>query len=110
MREIADQVKIPERRDPKANILPLIESWLRDAKNGQWLLIIDNVDDDSILRKGLASNQWELPHSQADIPTKPLMQFLPQCSHGSIIFTSRNKDLAFKVADAEDIIQIEPMN
>ncbi|CAI7635713.1 unnamed protein product [Penicillium palitans] len=110
MREIADQVKIPDRRDPKTSILPLVESWLRDSKNGNWLLIIDNFDDDAILRKPLAPSQEGLPHSQANIPTKPLLLFLPQCSHGSIIFTSRNKDLAFKVVDPGDIIQIEPMN
>jgi hypothetical protein len=43
--EIADQVKIPERRSPKADIFKLIHDWLRDEKKGKWLLILDNVDD-----------------------------------------------------------------
>jgi hypothetical protein len=44
-REIADQVKIPNRRNPKANIFKLVHDWLHDEKKGKWVLILDNADD-----------------------------------------------------------------
>ena len=34
-REIADQVEIPGRSDPKANIFKLVYNWLRDEKKGE---------------------------------------------------------------------------
>ena len=40
---------MPGRRDPKANIFKLVHDWLRDEKNGKWLLILDNIDDASFL-------------------------------------------------------------
>jgi hypothetical protein len=44
-RDIADQVNILGRQDPKANILKLVHDWLCDGKHGPWLLVIDNVGD-----------------------------------------------------------------
>ena len=41
--DIADHVKIPRRKDPKANI-KLVCDWLHDRRDGQWLLVLDNVD------------------------------------------------------------------
>jgi hypothetical protein len=37
-REIADQVKVRGRKDPQANVFKLVHDWLRNVKNGPWLL------------------------------------------------------------------------
>ena len=47
--EIAEQVKIPRRKDPQNNLFDLVTRWLRDAKKGKWLLVLDNADDDVVL-------------------------------------------------------------
>jgi hypothetical protein len=47
-RDIADKIPIPGREDPKADILQLVCAWLSDRRNGQWLMILDNADDDSV--------------------------------------------------------------
>ncbi|KAK2836980.1 hypothetical protein FQN49_006529 [Arthroderma sp. PD_2] len=48
-REIADRAKIPGR-DQSDNILKLVYDWLC-RQNGQWLIILDNADNTSFLRK-----------------------------------------------------------
>lgn len=96
-RDIADQAKIPGRQNPTANIFRLVESWLQDCRNGKWLLILDNVDDDGFLR---------VPNGS----TKPLLEFLPRSLNGSIIFTSRSQDVALRIVDYNSIIKIEPLD
>ena len=47
-REIAGKVKLPRRDDPRANVLQLVSEWLSDERNGPWLMILDNANDDDI--------------------------------------------------------------
>ncbi|OCK97191.1 uncharacterized protein K441DRAFT_470289, partial [Cenococcum geophilum 1.58] len=48
-RDIADLVKLAGRTDPQANVFKLARDWLRDEKNGRWLLVLDNADDAVVL-------------------------------------------------------------
>lgn len=109
-RDIADQAKILGRQDPTVNIYQLVESWLRDGKRGKWLLILDNVDDDTFLRQPLVKGQQGLEINHTNTPIKPLLEFLPQSLNGSIMITTRSQEVAFKFADHQDIIQVQPMN
>lgn len=47
--EIADQVKIPSRTNPKVDVFKLVHDWLRDERKGKWVLILDNVDNADFL-------------------------------------------------------------
>ncbi|KAJ5900176.1 uncharacterized protein N7473_004246 [Penicillium subrubescens] len=59
-RDIANQVKILGRQDPKVNIFALVENWLRDDNRGKWLLILDNVDDDQLLYPFSVATEMDL--------------------------------------------------
>ncbi|KAJ5707370.1 hypothetical protein N7488_007171 [Penicillium malachiteum] len=111
-RDIADQAKIPGRQDPTVNIFHLVESWLQDSKRGNWLLILDNVDDDGFLRQPSTISQQGLQIGQTNTSAKPLLQYLPQSSNGSIIITSRSKEVALRIVNHnhEHVLEIEPMN
>ncbi|KAJ5825761.1 hypothetical protein N7474_002899 [Penicillium riverlandense] len=110
-RGIADQVKITGRDNPNANIFQLVENWLRDERQGKWLVIVDNFDDDGLLcqlpARGLEGQRDGHDHVHA--PTKPLFEYLPRALHGSVIVTSRTKEVALKIVDHKDLIEIEPM-
>ncbi|KAJ5536023.1 hypothetical protein N7513_009209 [Penicillium frequentans] len=106
-RDIAEQAKLFGRKDPIVNIFQLVESWLQDAKR-KWLLILDNVDDDGFLRQP-ATGQQGLEASQSNLSTKPLLEYLPRSSNGSILITSRNREVALKMIDHQDVIQVHPM-
>ncbi|KAJ5612645.1 hypothetical protein N7510_005839 [Penicillium lagena] len=110
-RGIADQVKIPGRENPKTSIFQLVENWLQDERRGKWLVIVDNVDDDGLLHRLPASGQEGQRDGQdhVNIPTKPLFEFLPRALHGSVIVTSRTKEVALKIVEHKDLIEIKPM-
>ncbi|KAJ5662972.1 Tetratricopeptide-like helical [Penicillium longicatenatum] len=100
-RDIAEQVKVPNRNDPQIDLFKLVENWLRDEKRGKWILILDNVDDDDLFHK----------HSAAgNAATRPLFQYLPASLPGYIIITSRSREVALKLVDYKDLVEIHPMD
>ncbi|KAF3399052.1 hypothetical protein DPV78_006687 [Talaromyces pinophilus] len=97
---IAKVAEIPARDDPKINIAQLAYQWLCDPRNGRWLMVLDNADDDSIFFEGNTSNE-----------RGPLVSFLPQAAHGSILITSRNGIAARNLVGSEgNVIAVQPMN
>ncbi|CAG8394251.1 unnamed protein product [Penicillium salamii] len=108
-RDIADQAKIFGRNDPTVNIYQLVESWLRDGRRENWLLILDNVDDDGFLRQTSATGQQILKVGQTNASTKPLLEYLPRSPNGSIMITSRSQKVALRIVDHRDVIKVEPM-
>lgn len=102
-REIANRLKIPGRDDPRESVFQLVYSWLCDEKKGKWLLVLDNLDDESLLREPLQA------HSQNAALHKPFLAFLPRSSHGAILLTTRNEKVARMIVNECDIFRIEPM-
>lgn len=98
-REIADRVKIPGRQDPQANIFKLVENWLHDEKIGKWVCILDNVDDDQVLSV----------RSPANASNKPLLVYIPRSQNGSVIITSRSREVALKMVYYKGLIEVNPM-
>ncbi|KAJ5946980.1 hypothetical protein N7454_003819 [Penicillium verhagenii] len=114
LRDLADRAKIPGRQDLNSNICQLFGNWLRDGKIGEWILVLDNVDDDELLRKPLVPR---IPHTESQastqnhISTQPPLRYLLRSHSGSIIITSRNKGVALDIAGHEkNLIHIKPMN
>jgi hypothetical protein len=103
-------VKIPDRRDPKADIFKLVHNWLRDERKGKWLLILDNADDVSWLFKAETTDEAAPASWLHDRPTKPLPDHLPQSQNGSILITTRTRSVAPKLVEEGDVIAVEPMD
>ncbi|KAL3428598.1 hypothetical protein BDV09DRAFT_201434 [Aspergillus tetrazonus] len=98
--QIASVGEIPGRDSPKTNILQLVYQWLCDLRNGHWLMVLDNADDDTMFFDADDSN------SQG-----PLVKFLPQVTHGLILITSRNRLAAENlVGNYSVVIGILPMD
>ncbi|CAI9636435.1 unnamed protein product [Alternaria burnsii] len=98
-REIAELVKVRGRKDPQADVFKLVHDWLRDAKNGRWLLVLDNADDAAVLS----------PTDGGSL-RQHLSRCIPSSRHGSVLVTSRTKRAARQVVEDSDIIPIEPMH
>ncbi|KAF2818105.1 hypothetical protein CC86DRAFT_238310, partial [Ophiobolus disseminans] len=96
-RNIADRLDLPERSDPKANVLRLVSDWLRDETNGRWLMVVDNVDDVKTFFPSQKC-QRDKTDSSAQIAQTPLVTYLPQSRNGAILVTSRSKDVAERLA------------
>ncbi|KAF1812001.1 hypothetical protein P152DRAFT_488337, partial [Eremomyces bilateralis CBS 781.70] len=105
-RDIADRLKLPGRENPKADILRLVRNWLCEETNGQWTMILDNVDDVETFssRKGEQDKPSESPPAS-------LAVYLPQSPNGSILITSRNKDAAAGLAGGyKNIKEVQAMD
>ncbi|OCK73381.1 hypothetical protein K432DRAFT_410741 [Lepidopterella palustris CBS 459.81] len=110
-RDIATKVELPGRDDPKADIVQLTYNWLCDERNGRWLMVLDNADDDRIF----ASSGADLGGiAQATAPPNevtPLASFLPQTQNGWILITSRDLVAAVNlVGIRHNVIRVDPMD
>lgn len=109
-RKIAERAKLPRWDQPDVDILMLVYSWLCDEANGRWLMVIDNADDEEVFTcrsAGGRGNQDQFASKAA--PT--LLDSIPQSTNGSILITSRSRDVAFRLTgDYADIIRVRPMD
>jgi tetratricopeptide (TPR) repeat protein len=82
----ARELCIPGCEDDKADVKKLVRDYLSRESAGQWLLIFDNVDD---------VDMWtDKPQEESG----RLIDSLPRSSRGAIIFTTRDKKTAVKLA------------
>ncbi|KAH8696621.1 hypothetical protein BGW36DRAFT_343579 [Talaromyces proteolyticus] len=72
-----------------------VQRYLSSDRAGPWLLIVDNADDMDMWTKSMTS--------------PALRSFLPHGTHGFILFTTRNQQLATKLV-GPDVMQISEMD
>lgn len=110
-REIADKIELPGRNDPRADILRLVSGWLSNEKNGRWLMILDNADDDDVFFRFDGDTEQITQADNVTSRKMPLASFLPQTPNGSILVTSRNLAAAMSLVGMDDnVIRVEPMD
>ncbi|KAK2763919.1 hypothetical protein FQN54_009538 [Arachnomyces sp. PD_36] len=101
---IADVVDLPGRNNQGADIPRLTFDWLCDETNGRWFMVLDNVDDpDGLFGKaGTDATGQE---------TGCFANLLPQSSNGSILITSRRRDVSYRLTErVSDVVQVGPMD
>jgi hypothetical protein len=87
-RDIAERVKIAGWDNPEANILRLVNNWLRDEASGRWFMVIDKADDASVFLRPVDEGKVGDNSNKAAL-SKDLSEYLPQSQHGSTLVTSR---------------------
>ncbi|PVH99304.1 TPR-like protein [Periconia macrospinosa] len=109
-RKIAERVKIPRWNEMDTDILTVVCNWLSDETNGRWLMIIDNADDLEVFTSRSARGTgFQEQFAAGTTPT--LLEMIPQSTNGSILVTSRSRDVAFRLTgDYADIIKVPPMD
>ncbi|RAO73453.1 uncharacterized protein BHQ10_009465 [Talaromyces amestolkiae] len=85
--EIAGGLKLPGADDQNADVKTLVKNYLNKT-TGKWLLIFDNADD---------YDMW-FGESSEDAKSGRLSEFLPQSENGRILFTTRLKKIASRLA------------
>jgi tetratricopeptide (TPR) repeat protein len=98
-REIGLLLRIPGITDPNADVKQLVKTRLSDESFKSWLMIIDNADDDSVL--------FESPKDRNR--TNRLFDYIPLNRRGSIIFTTRTRKVAVRLAGA-NLLQLNELN
>ncbi|RFU81174.1 kinesin light chain 3 [Trichoderma arundinaceum] len=99
-RKIADIVKVAGRMQPKANIPLLVQNWLSNEGNGRWIIVLDSADNGEVLYCADATG----------CDPRPLATYLPQSRNGSVVVTTRSRDVAYKLTGSnKSIIEVGPM-
>ncbi|KAK5658464.1 hypothetical protein OQA88_1853 [Cercophora sp. LCS_1] len=86
---IAQVFEIPGYEDPEADIMLLAKRWLESKDRGQWLMVIDNL---------------------GDLPVFFDQYYIPQCAHGSILITTRNKGVSLSLPKGALSIAVTEMH
>ncbi|TKA22974.1 hypothetical protein B0A54_18002 [Friedmanniomyces endolithicus] len=102
VRDVADQLKIYGRKDPKADLLQLLRNWLRDKSKERWLIVLDNANDAGFLLEPPATT------GEAQ-PAQRRIDYSPTCDHGSVIITTRSKQEALRLVYESDMVDVLPM-
>ncbi|KAJ5247261.1 hypothetical protein N7468_002244 [Penicillium chermesinum] len=101
--QIAERCKITRNQGSSADLMRPVLNWLQDPKH-KWVLVLDNVDDDSFLHERRYSDNG--PGSSM----LPVRAFIPTNTSGSIIMTTRRKAVAERFVNDKFHIQVQPMN
>ena len=99
-RNMAKRIKVPGVDDPKTDILSLVKGWLESSDSGNWLLILDDLDDVALLKPGFKETS-----RRASITT-----FLPKNASGCVLLTTRNTKVGHLVAGRSNTISIGPID
>ncbi|KAL7905410.1 TPR-like protein [Trichoderma velutinum] len=97
---IADAIKLPKRKQPKADIPLLVRNWLSNEHNGRWIIILDSADNSDVLYSTDNSRHGK----------RSLAAYIPKSRNGSLVLTTRNRSLASKLTGGyKNIIEVGPM-
>ncbi|KAH6664032.1 hypothetical protein B0J14DRAFT_523480 [Halenospora varia] len=93
-KRIAKEFQLPGQADPQIDVLQLVRNWFESQYQPPWLMVVDNVDDAQIFAR--------MPSGKSPL------EYLPKLAGGSILFTSRNRDVAMDLAN--DPITVTPLS
>lgn len=74
-----------------------IRRWLESTQAGTWMMIVDDVDNENAFMSETTHTGYSL------------FKYIPRCSQGLLLFTTRNRALAVSVAGTFTVIQVSAM-
>jgi hypothetical protein len=95
-------LKIDGTEAANADVLGLVREHLLKPQP-TWLIVVDQADS----FHSTATGYTEKPHLHAQY--RRLLQYIPDCPHGSVLLTTRDKKIANSFAKPVDIEQISPL-
>ncbi|KAF9768821.1 hypothetical protein IL306_013824, partial [Fusarium sp. DS 682] len=89
---IARECQVPGYDGRNPNYFALVKQWLEVEHQGRWLMVVDNADDAELF-----------------YGTQNFNKYLPRCSQGMLLVTTRNKQVAVKVTKGQHSIEVNRM-
>ena len=96
--DVARQLCIPGWQEDKSNVKRLVQNHLSEESSGQWLLVFDNADN---------IDMW-IPQARSKQEPENLIDYLPKSEQGSIVFTTRDRRIAVKLAQ-NNVLEVSEM-
>jgi tetratricopeptide (TPR) repeat protein len=97
--DVARRLSIAGCEEEKADVKRLVQGYLSKESTGQWLLVFDNADD---------INMW-IAEAGSEPGSGRLIEYLPRSNQGCIVFTSRDRKTAVKLAH-QNIVEVPEMD
>jgi len=108
-KKIAERMQLTGWNEPKADILGMVSGWLSDENNGRWTMVVDNADSSDVMfkpRDGGTTTQTT-PSLSTD---HSLSDYLPSSTNGSIVITSRSREVVEGLIEyPDDILDVTSM-
>ncbi|KAB8356616.1 hypothetical protein FH972_024194 [Carpinus fangiana] len=96
---IAEEMKLPGIANPQCNRLDLVHRWLLSDSSGQWLMILDNVDDVDFVRPPRNSGGKTYDFTMS--------RYLP--TRGLLLVTSRSREAISHIVEPDHFAVIDVM-
>ena len=103
--EVAQQLDISGWEDDKEDVKRLVQEYLCKESTGRWLLVFDNADD---IYMWIAKVSGSEPGLQDRQGFRPLIDYLPKSKQGAIVFTTRDRKIAVKLAQ-QNVVNVPAM-
>ncbi|KAH6973012.1 hypothetical protein BKA56DRAFT_646039 [Ilyonectria sp. MPI-CAGE-AT-0026] len=106
---IAQELNIPGRDDPQIDVLSLVKAWLEKNYQQRWLMVIDNADDIELFFGSQEGNDETTSSNSTVNEVACLGRYVPECAHGSILVTTRNKQAGLNLAQGKPPIEVDKL-
>ena len=93
-RDITKRINLSGWDNPQTDVLQLLKDWFESEESGNWLVVVDNADD------------VELLYSTSD----GLAAYFPRSDRGSILMTTRNRQVGVKFATTRNVISLPALS
>ena len=90
-REILKEANVTGWKEPQYDSLQLMKDWFESEESGKWLIVIDNADDIDLLYNPDEGR---------------LAAYFPRSERGSILMTTRNRQIGVKFATHRNIVDL----
>jgi tetratricopeptide (TPR) repeat protein len=107
--EVARQLNISGWEDEKKDVRLLVQKHLSQREAGKWLLVFDNADDLELWTTSTESKSREDGFQRSSPRSIRLIDCLPASDQGSIIFTTRDMEVAVELAK-QNIVELTQMS
>lgn len=97
--DVAQKLGIAGWKEDETNVTKLVQEYLSRESAGQWLLVFDNADD---------IDMW-ISKSHSEQESSRLIDYLPRSEHGCIVFTTRDRKTAVKLAQ-KNVVEVPEMD
>ncbi|KAI5800681.1 hypothetical protein FPQ18DRAFT_301297 [Pyronema domesticum] len=106
-RKLGSLAKIPGHNDTKQNIGLIVKQWLEDPQSGEWILVIDNADNklDFYPEGPKSTESKESDTVSESIAHDGIAKFIPRGSKGTVIVTTRDREVAKYLANQNVIVK-----
>jgi tetratricopeptide (TPR) repeat protein len=107
LEDVAVLCGLVRKDDNTAQHLGQLYEFLSGEENGKWLVVIDNADSADAF--GITSGLPKQDTVLNSHPSSPIIECIPECSHGQVLITTKSKIMGEKLSLHGHVEEVQPM-